>query len=407
MYKNNLKRAISLPFLTFYGIGTILGAGIYVLIGKVAGEAGLFTPFAFLLASVVAGFSGLSYCELSSRYPFSAGESRYAHEAFHIRWFSILIGWLIVITGVVSAATLGKGIVGYAQVIIDIPEPFILTSLFIILAAIAIIGIKESVGFITIITIIEMLGLFWVLYETRQGLQNFPQEWANLMPTANMHAWLGIFMGGYIAFYAFIGFEDIVNIAEEVKEPSRNLPIAIITALCVTTVIYILVAVAAVLSMEPQLLAKSNAPLAALLSNQGIASTYGISLISIIAIVNGAFAQVIMSSRVIYGMSAQGMGPKIFAKVNSKTKTPILATLFVAMITILLAVSFQLVTLAKVTSFIILFVFLIVNLSLLRIKKQHGVAENCVCYPKWIPVIGALLCILLMMVQILTVMQFI
>lgn len=239
-----------------------------------------------------------------------------------------------------------------------------------------------------------------MLYETRQGFENLPQKWPELIPTADVHVWLGILMGGFIAFYAYIGFEDMVNIAEEVQEPSKNMPTGIIIALCVTTVLYFFVALAAMLSMDTQELVKSDAPLATLLSSQGVASTYSIALIGLVAIVNGAFVQMLMASRVIYGMSMQGMGPTCFAKVNSKTNTPVFATVLVTLLTIVLVLSFGLVTLAKITSFIILFVFLVVNLSLLRIKKYNKGSANTVSYPKLIPLIGALLCTLLMTVQI-------
>ncbi|MCA9749874.1 MAG: amino acid permease, partial [Romboutsia sp.] len=299
MQRTQLKRSISLPYITFYGLGTILGAGVYVLIGKVAGASGLYAPFSFALAALVACFTAFSYCELSSRYPKSAGESVYIHVAFNKTWLSTIVGLLVILTGIVSAATIINGFVGYLNYFITVPSSVAIISLVTGLTILAVWGITESVVFATVVTLIEIAGLLFVIIVAGDNLGNLSSRWQELLPEANASDWLGIILGSFLAFYAFIGFEDIVNIAEEVKNPKKNLPLAILLSFFIAFILYLTIAVIAVLAMPIDILAKSDAPLASLL--MGYNESYGkiISLISLIAVVNGALVQVIMSSRVM------------------------------------------------------------------------------------------------------------
>ena len=235
-----LKRSLSLPLITFYGLGTIIGAGIYVLIGEVAGRAGMYAPFAFLLAAVVAAFSAFAYAELSARYPLSAGEAIYVKEAFHRRWLTIATGWSVVLIGTVSAAALANGFIGYLRLFVRLPNWLAISLLVVGLGLLAAWGISQSVWVATIITLVELGGLLIVLFVARDGLAVLPQRWGELIPPPTADVWTGIALGGFLAFYAFIGFEDMVNVAEEVKNPRRNLPLAIILALCVSTLLYML-----------------------------------------------------------------------------------------------------------------------------------------------------------------------
>ncbi|HEX3034129.1 MAG TPA: amino acid permease [Thermodesulfobacteriota bacterium] len=397
-----LKRSLSLPLITFYGLGTILGAGIYVLVGKVAGMAGLYAPLAFATAAIIAFFTAFSYAELSARYPLSAGEATYAEEAFSRRWLSAAVGWSVVLTGVVSAGTIVNGFVGYLRIFVQLPDWLAITLLVILLGLLAAWGISESVGTAAIITLVEVLGLIIVLFVAGDSLATLPDHWQELIPPVEGQVWIGILLGAFLAFYAFIGFEDMVNVAEEVKDPGRNLPLAIFLAVGVSTVLYILVALVAVLSLPLGLLTESDAPLATIIEEKSGRSPIIISLISLVAVVNGALVQIIMASRVVYGMGYQGMAPRIFAKVNPRTQTPILATVLVTLIILVLALWLPIVTLAKATSFIILIIFALMNLSLLRLKIRRephpvGIAN----YPIFIPGIGFLLCVGLLVLQLI------
>ena len=174
-----LNRCITYPLLTLYGLGTILGAGIYVLIGKVAANAGLYAPVAFLLAAIVAGFSGYSYAALSSRFPKSAGEVNYVQSAFGIEFLSVVVGLLVVVTGIVSAATLANGFVGYADVFITLPASLVIVVLVVLMTFIAAWGIKQSMLVIGVVTLIEIGGLLWVIVYNVQELSNLQQYLPN------------------------------------------------------------------------------------------------------------------------------------------------------------------------------------------------------------------------------------
>jgi APA family basic amino acid/polyamine antiporter len=396
-----LRRSLSLPLITFYGIGTIVGAGIYVLIGEVAGLAGMYAPVAFLLAAFIAGFSAFSYAELSARHPRSAGEAVYVDEAFHRPLLSVLTGWAVVLVGVVSAATIANGFVGYLHLFVQVPGKLAISGLVIALGLLAIWGISESVWVAAVITVLELLGLLMVLVLAGDGLAALPQRWSELIPPSETPPWIGIVFGAFLAFYAFIGFEDMVNVAEEVKNPQRTLPLAIILALFITTAFYILIALTAVLGLSPDALSQSKAPLATLIEKVGGYSPVSIGLISLIAVVNGALIQIIMASRVVYGMARQQAAPATFAVVNPKTRTPIRATVLIMSAVLILALWLPLVRLATITSFITLMVFALINLSLWRLKTRAPHPPGVLRNPLWVPITGFLLCAGFLLLQIL------
>ena len=215
-----LKRTLSLAQITFYGLGTILGAGIYVLVGKVAGTAGLYAPLAFVVAALLAGLTGLSYAELAARHPKSAGEAVYVQDGFRWRPLSMLVGFLIILTGIVSAATIANGFVGYLHVFIDVPDWLAITLLVLALGALAAWGIAESVMAATAITLVEVGGLLLVLAVAGGSFADLPARLPELIPPFEVPVWQGILLGAFLAFYAFIGFEDMANVAEEVRHPA-------------------------------------------------------------------------------------------------------------------------------------------------------------------------------------------
>jgi amino acid transporter len=397
----SLKRSLSLPLITFYGLGTILGAGVYVLIGKVAGIAGMYAPLAFLMAAVVAFLTAFSYSELSSRYPFSAGAALYVEKAFSKRWLSTILGWSVVLTGIVSAGTMVNGFVGYLNIFVELPAWLTITVLSIGLGLLAAWGINESVGSAAVITLVEVFGLILVLFMAGGSLSELPERSRELIPPLSGSVWLSIALGAFLSFYAFIGFEDMVNVAEEVKNPSRNLPLSIILALSIATLLYMLIALVSVLALPLDLLAGSDAPLASIIEHKGGHSPVIIGLISLFAVVNGALVQIIMGSRLVYGMSCRNMAPGLFNEVNQRTRTPIRATILITLLILVLALWLPLVTLAKATSFIILLVFTLVNLSLCCLKlKRAPNPDGAVNYPILVPVFGFLSCLGLLSLQV-------
>ncbi|MEW5892784.1 MAG: APC family permease [Pseudomonadota bacterium] len=395
-----LKRTLSLAQITYYGLGTILGAGIYVLVGKVAGSAGLYAPVAFLVAGVVATFTALAFAELSARYPLSAGPAIYVQEGLGLRPLAILVGGLIVLTGVVSGATLVRGFVGYFQLFLPLPDWLIVTSLIFGLWALAAWGIAESVRVAALITLIEVAGLLLIIAVAGGRLGELPQRLPELLPPFEPAVWHGILLGSFLAFYAFIGFEDMVTVAEEVREPRRNLPRAILLALGLATALYLLVALAAVLSLPLAQLVQSPAPLADMFRQATGREPLLIGLISLFAVTNGALIQIVMGSRVLYGMSRHGWLPRALGYVSPRTRTPLIATAAMALAVQGLALGVELVTLAQATSFSILIVFALVNLALIRVKRRQPVVEGVPSYPLWVPVAGCASCIALLAFQL-------
>ncbi|NIP37599.1 MAG: amino acid permease [Candidatus Dadabacteria bacterium] len=395
-----LNRSIPLWLITFYGIGTILGAGIYVLIAEISSVSGNFTPFSFLLSAVIVTFSAFSYSELSSRYPRSAGEAAYVQEAFSAKWLSSVAGWAIVIIGIVSSATIAKGFVGYFQVFFYLPDWLCIIFLISMLCLISIWGVSFSLKAAAVMTVVEIIGIVLVIYFCGSNLTSIKTNITEFIPSSDIKTWSNIFVGAFIAFYAYVGFEDIVNMAEEVKNPRKNLPIAIIIALVVTTVLYIIVSLVTVTSLPADVLSNTRSPFTTLIELNSNFPISIITIISIMAIVNGALIQIIMGSRVLYGMASQKISPNFFGHINKHTRTPDYATIFVGFVVLALALWFPLVTLAKASSLIILLVFMLINLSLFIIKVRRKEEEQSyIRLPVIIPVLGFALCLFLLMAQ--------
>lgn len=390
MASNRLRRSIGLPLLTLYGLGTILGAGVYVLIGEVVSLSGSQAPSAFVLAAVLAGITAFSFAELGSRLPKSAGESAYVLAAFNRRGLSTAVGWAVVAVGTVSAATMVVGFVGYLDVFVDLPSAIVISICVALLTAIAIWGIGESLLAAGAITLLEIGGLLFVCVIARDSFGRFADNWPSVLPGLDSVHLIGVASGAFIAFYAYIGFEDIVNVAEEVKQPKQNLPRAIVGSLVASTILYLLIAIVAVFAIPLADLAGSNAPLATIVESRGFSPAI-IAAISLFAVMNGALVQIIMASRVLYGLASDGLAFAAFARVSGKTQTPIVGTMTVAAILLGLSLFFSVSDLARVTSFIALFIFTIVNIALWRLKRiAPGETEFSV--PTAIPIAGAILC---------------
>ncbi len=407
--KNTLKRSLTLPLITFYGLGNILGAGIYALIGKVAGEAGYFAPFSFLLASIIASFSALSYAELSARYPVSAGEAVYLYEGFQLRWLSIMVGLLIIGATIMSSAAIIHGFVGYLKVFMigydptfqTIPSEIIIAALLLVLTALAVWGIKQSVAAASFLTILEIAGLSLVIWV---GVEQMPVMQQNFKAIPEMNhgfSFVGIFAGAFLAFYAYLGFEDMVNVAEEVKDPQRNMPRAIFLAVIISTLLYAGVAIVAVLLVEPQQLALSDAPLADVYTAATGKAPVVISMIGMFAVVNGALIQMIMASRLLYGMGNRGWLPNWFSRIYAPTRTPVNSTLVVASLILFFAIILPMVTLAEMTSFLILIVFALINLALIKIKQKQPHPEGVRVFPLWIPRLGFVTAVLFLVLNVI------
>lgn len=395
----HLQRRLGLILTTFYGLGTIVGAGIYVLVGKVAGKAGILAPFAFFIAALVAALSALSYAEFATRFPKSGGEAVYTDKALGIKPISIVAGLLVVLSGIVSPATLLNGFTGYLKIFVDWPDSIVILGLTLVLGGLAAWGIKESALAITILTLAEIGGLVLVIAVSADKLPQVITKLPTALGELDFAAVPGVLLGSFLAFYAYIGFEDIANIAEEVKKPERNLPLAILISLVASTVLYMTVAFVAVLSLSENELAKTEAPLALLYEKNTGHKAWIISGISLVAVVNGALVQIIMATRMLHGMSREGWIPKIFGKVHARTKTPLIATTAVTLAILACAIAGPLTALAEASSFVVLTLFTLVNFALWRLKIRSPKAAGW-RVPMAIPVAGFFLSLALLVFRV-------
>ena len=383
-----LKRSLSLTLLTLYGLGTTIGAGIYALIGKVAGRAGIFAPISFLLACLLSALTAFAFAELASRLPRSAGEALYVREGFRSPRLGIVVGLMVASAGCISAAAIVNAAVGYINQFVALPASPTIALLAIALGLVAAWGITESVLTAALFTLVEIGGLLLVIAAGAMAIPDLPRHMPEVLPPLDTVAWAGIVGGTVLAFYAFLGFEDMVNVAEEVKDVRRTMPLGIILTLGITTLLYFALAVVAVLAVPPAELAVSDAPLALLFERSTGASPAVISGISVFAILNGALVQMIMASRVIYGLAEQGSLPRHFGRVHRHTRTPLVATGLVVAIVLMLGLGFPIEPLAEATSLIVLMVFALVNLALIPIKRRHPHPDGVMVFPDWIPWAG-------------------
>jgi APA family basic amino acid/polyamine antiporter len=389
-----LRRRLSLPLLVLYGVGITIGAGIYVLIGAVAGHAGKYAPWSFVLAAAAMALTVGSYAELATRFPVSAGEAAYVRAAFHSRLASTLTGLLTIVIGVVASAAVALGAAGYIAQFTDWPQAAIVALVLVALGAVAAWGILESVLLASLFTLIEVGGLIVIIVA---GLHAGLPLTGALSEPPPLAALAGITYASLLAFFAFIGFEDLANVVEEAKVPHRDVPRAMMLTLIISTVLYVTVAAIAVAAVPPDTLAASRAPLSLVFRTLAGISPATISVIAIVATLNTILAQISMAARVVYGMARQGDLPGFAGHVHPKTATPLNATAFIVLATLALALFVPFERLAEGTSLATLTVFALVNLSLLRLRRQkvhtHG---PHVRVPIWVPAAGFATCLAMM-----------
>ena len=359
-----LKRRIGLLEATIYGVGLILGAGIYALIGKAAGEAGNALWLSFVLAAVISSLTGLSYAELSSRFPRAAAEFVFASRAFSSRFVSFMVGYLTVATGIVSAATVALGFGEYLYAASGFPILLGAGLLILALSFLNFYGIKESSYMNIVFTAVEFFGLVFIIAVSSSFLGS-----VDYFEVPSLE---GIFSAAVLIFFAYLGFEEIANIAEETKRPRRVIPLAILGSIAVTTVLYVLVAVSAVSVVPWQELGRVEAPLAEV-SERALPGSSGIfSVIALFATANTVLILLIVTSRMLYGMSRGGSLPRVFSKVHGSRGTPHIAVWTVGLLSALFLSVGDIKTVAEVTNFGVFLIFLAVNLSLISVRLRSG-----------------------------------
>jgi amino acid transporter len=398
-----LARSLTLTHAVLYGLGVTIGAGIYVLVGVAAGRSGMHAPLAFVGAALVMVFSAASFAELGTRMPVSASEAAYVQAAFKLEWLSLAVGLLVVVTATVSAATISVGSAGYIGVFVPLSAPWIISGVVLAMGVVACLATVQSITFAGIMTVIEVGGLgLIILAGLGQGAEiviRLPELWPSPGDTA---AWTGIAGTALIAVFAFIGFEHLVNVAEELKEPSRTLPRALFLTLGLTALFYAAVMWVAVTAVPPPELARSSAPLALVFERLTGMPLVTMSAIAIVATLNGIIVHMIMIGRVLYGLADQGSLPKALARLNPVTRTPILATAIGMAGILVLALTVPLAGLAEWTARFTLLIFAVVNVALIRIKRGGGAAPaGAFICPLWVPVAGLISSVLLLALDLI------
>ncbi|MCW3997851.1 MAG: amino acid permease [Candidatus Bathyarchaeota archaeon] len=362
-----LNRSVGLFGAVTYGVGIILGAGIYVLIGPATGLAGNSVWLSFIIGALISSFTGLSYAELSTMFPKAAAEYIYVKRAFKNELLAFLTGWLIVFSGIVSMSAVALGFASYFKAIFTFPIILTALILVVLLSLLNFVGIEKSSTVNIIFTAIEIGGLLLVviLGIGQIGAVNYLQA-----PSIS-----GIFAAAALMFFAYLGFEDIVNIAEETTNPQKNLPRALILSIILTTVLYVLVALAVVNLADWQILQVSDAPLSYAVST--VLGPNGFSIMSYIALfatANTVLITSIVGSRMIYGMAKDAALPVFLSKIHEKTRTPWIAILTMMIFSMFFIFLGDIELVANITSLGVFITFALVNLSLiwLRYKKPKA-----------------------------------
>ncbi len=396
-----LRRTLTEPMLVFYGIGVTVGAGIYVLTGAVIASTGPLAPVSFLVSALLAGLTALSFAELSVRFPQAAGEAVYVRQGIGGAWLALVVGLGVVSAGTISSAAIVQGFAGYVRVLLDVPYPVLIVGVVALLTLLAIWGIRQAVTVAAVLTLIEVGGLILVIWVARDAFGQLGDWWGAVRSGFSPGDVAVIGSGAVLAFFAFIGFEDMVNVAEEVRDVERVMPRAIIVTLVVTTALYACVALVALLGAGALDIGRSDAPLADLYAEVTGRSALPVVLIGTLAIINGALIQIIMGSRVIYGLAVQGELPAGLARVHPRFQTPDRATLLVGVVVAAGALLLPLELLARLASLTILSVFLLVNVSLIRLKRRAGPESyRGFSVPLGVPAAGAVACAVLVVFQL-------
>jgi basic amino acid/polyamine antiporter, APA family len=395
-----LRRSVGLAQLTFYGLGGMLGAGIYGLIGKAAGQMGSAIWLAFLVSMVAAILTGLSYACIGSRYPRAGGAAYVTHRAYGWPLLTYVVGLAVMCSGLTSIATQSRVAAenfGRLAGVEEAPITLLAVGFLILLGGVVLRGIRECMWLNVLCTTVEALGLVLVI---GAGVSYWGS--ADLLETppagegGGVDGLTAVFVmqAAVLTFFSFIGFEDMLNVSEEVKQPERTVPLALICAMLAATVIYMAVAITAVSVVPWRELAASPGPLTEVMAR---AAPWFPEIafvgITIFAVANTALLNWVMASRLAYGMAQQGLLPSPLGRVHPGTRTPHVAigTLFV--IVTALAVAGDITALASATVLLLLVVFATVNIALVLLLRREPDHPGTFRVPILVPIAGAAVCL--------------
>ncbi len=403
-----LRRVLGPKLLLLFIVGDILGTGVYALTGEVAGEVGGAAWAPFLVAFVVATLTAFSYLELVTKYPQAAGAALYTHKAFGLHFFTFLVAFAVMSSGITSASTASKFFAENLVVVfgLDWGTTAIMSIALVFMALLAVInlrGVSESVKVNVVLTLVELSGLLIVIligfWAMTQGEADFSR--VMIFETGGERStFVAITAATSLAFFAMVGFEDSVNMAEETHDPSRNFPRVMLTGLGITGTIYVLVSIAAVALVPVGTLAASETPLLEVVRTgaPGLPMDQLYPLISMFAVANSALINMLMASRLIYGMAKQDVLPRSLAAVLHGRRTPWAAIVFVTLIAfgLIFAVTKLMgedtvTALGGTTALLLLGVFTVVNIACLVLRKDH-VKHGHFRAPTLLPILGAITC---------------
>jgi basic amino acid/polyamine antiporter, APA family len=394
----SLRRVLHFWPLTLYGLGVIIGAGIYVAVGAVMARAQWTAPLSFVAAGIVAALCGLCYAELSSRFPEAAGAPTYLKRAFGSDALSIAAGYALALSVAIAAASIARGSAAYAQTIIPLPDWLLAGALVVLFTCVACLGVRESVGLAALITMCEIGGLLFV---SASGLAvaTAPADiWARLFPQDSAQL-LGMMGGAFIAFFAFLGFETMVNLAEEVVDARRVLPRAILASVAVSTMLYVLVAVVTVLVVPFD--TQASTPLLAVVVRHGEIAVFGFSIIAMLSVANGVLIHIVMLARLLYGMARNGWLAGAVGAVDERTHTPLRATILTGGFVLALTLAFNFEGLITAATLITLVVFVLVAAALWRLHLRESPPAGAFQAPRWAPPLALVLSLGLIAAQFL------
>ncbi|HNR58586.1 MAG TPA: amino acid permease [Methanothrix sp.] len=380
--------------VTLSGVGIILGAGIYALIGKAAELAGNSVWIAFALAALIAVFTGLSYAELSSIFPRASAEYEYTNRAFGKR-LAFVIGWLIIFSGVIGASTVALGFGGYFEALTGASALPSAVLLILALSIILLWGIKISAWFAIVFTLIETVGLLIVICI---GVPHLGSVDYLDMPNGLR----GVFEAAALIFFAYMGFEEMVKLSEETRDPERNMPLALMAALAITILLYILVALSVVSVVPPEVLAASAAPFAEVAAEAlGPEAFVVVSAIALFATANTVLLMLLAASRIAYGMAESASLPTVLGRVHPGRRTPMVAIVAVMLLSIAFLFSGDIAFVASANDFILFATFVVINASLITLRRKEPELPRPFRVPfafGWVPVLpvlGILTCLFL------------
>jgi APA family basic amino acid/polyamine antiporter len=379
-------------------VGDILGAGIYARVGAVAGQVGGAIWASFALGIGIAALTAFVYGELSSKYPGAGGAALFVHKAFGRKALSFVVAFAVLASGVSSAAAVARVFGGrYLQELVTVPALVASLVFVLVIMAINLRGIRESIWVNACLTAVEISGLLLIVGIGVMALLDGTGDPGRVLTfKEGVSPPLAILAGSAIAFYACLGFEDVANLAEEADDAPRMLPRALLIGLAIAGGVYVLVALTAAMVVEPSVLAESSGPLLEVVKAASVAVPPQLfSVIALLAVSNTALINMIMASRLLYGMAKQGVVPQLFARTNAVTGTPFVAVVFTTLLAVGLVLTGDIGDLANTTVLLLLGSFVLVHAAAVVLRREQ-VEHAHFRAPAVIPWLGGLTCLALM-----------